>query len=639
MPDEPAPPVLNLHKTRLNEALQAAEWAAAQGALAGPILHLRQRGDAARVGASIFLIGLVIAVVAGLLFYLAGPYVKQYVDGTRSALDARLASINANIARLDVDRKALFDGSDATAGLAEALKGTAVAIPSGTDQHLWGSVVDGPTILLYGWGGAITRSTDNGASFAAVPSGTDQYLWGSVVDGPTILLYGRGNAILRSTDGGASFAAVPSGTVQDLWGSVVDGPTILLYGDGGVILRSTDGGGRFATVPSGTDQNLRGSVVDGQTILLHGGGGAILRSTDGGASFAVVPSGADQDLLGSVVDGPTILLYGGDPFGEGGPITRSTDGGASFAAVPSGADQYLLGSVVDGPTILLYGGGGALTRSTDGGASFASLPSGTGQELRGSVVDGQSILLYGEGGAIIRLSDDLSIRAAALLLPIGAAGDTALLTFLDDTLPSHIRSMPTVQSLRQSLLDIQTQRKVLHGVQDETEAELERMDKFPYSLLLLEKQREDFASFMTICRGTPDAAISPDAATPPTDATDPIAEDQMTLACLSGWKDQGQSETQSWWQTLAAQVPPGILLLFLLSTLAALYRYNLRLAGFHHSRADALELMAMGKTKEDIEQLTSIAAVLAADKVVFGKGDAATRQAIDLINAIKPTGG
>ena len=142
---------------------------------------------------------------------------------------------------------------------------------------------------------------------------------------------------------------------------------------------------------------------------------------------------------------------------------------------------------------------------------------------------------------------------------------------------------------------------------------------------------------MTICRGTTVSAISPDAATPPSPQPDPIAEDQMTLACLSGWNDQRQSETQSWWQTIAVQVPPGILLLFLLSTLAALYRYNLRLAGFHHSRADALELMAMGKTKEEIEQLKNIAEVLAADKVMFGRTDTATKQAVDIIKAVRGT--
>ena len=445
----------------------------------------------------------------------------------------------------------------------------------------------GQTILLHGSGGTITRSTDGGASFAAVPSGTDQDLWESVVSGQTILLHGSGGAITRSTDGGASFTAVPSGTDQDLWVSVVDGQTILLYGDGGAITRSTDGGASFAAVLSGTDRALLGSIVDGQTILLHGGGGAITRSTNSGASFAAVLSGTDWDLSSSIVVGQAILLFGGIPFG-GGTIIRSTDGGASFTAVLSGTDRY----------------------------------------LSSGIVAGQAILLYGDGGEIIRLSDDLSILAAALSLPTGAEGDTALLAFLDGTLPGHIRNAPPVQSLRQSLLDIQTQRRVLNRVHVETQTERERLDRFPYSLLLLGKQREDFASFMAICRGTPDAAI-------PADGPAEIAADAMTLACLSGWQDQRQSETESWWQTLAVQVPPGILLLFLLSTLAALYRYNLRLAGFHHSRADALELMAMGKTKEDIEQLASIAVVLAADKVIFGKSDDATRQAAELHKAVR----
>ena len=286
--------------------------------------------------------------------------------------------------------------------------------------------------------------------------------------------------------------------------------------------------------------------------------------------------------------------------------------------------------MVAGQAILLYGWGGTVSRSTDGGASFAAIASGTDQPLGGSLVAGQAILLYGWGGTVVRLSDALSEQAGALTLPAGAEGDAVLQGFFDG-LPAHIADLTEVAALRRDFADIRAQRQFLIKDRIQPQADLDRLGNLPYSLLLLDRQREDFAAFMQICRGTPEPVAPPAG----TEAT--VDADQMTLACLDGWKVQSDSETQSWWQTIATQLPPGILLLFLLSTLAALYRYNLRLSAFHHSRAGALELLAAGKTKDDIEQLTAIAAVLAADKVVFGRDHSATRQAADLIRSLIPT--
>lgn len=132
---------------------------------------------------------------------------------------------------------------------------------------------------------------------------------------------------------------------------------------------------------------------------------------------------------------------------------------------------------------------------------------------------------------------------------------------------------------------------------------------------------------MTTCRGQTYTA-------PETTAPDP-----MTLACLQAWQAEQDAERETWWTTLATSVPPGILLLFLLATLGGLYRYNLRLAGFHNGRADVLELMLMRPemfTPRDKEPmpLSQIADALAADKVEFGKGNTPTDQAVEMARAL-----
>ncbi|MBB93088.1 MAG: hypothetical protein CML68_00565 [Rhodobacteraceae bacterium] len=135
----------------------------------------------------------------------------------------------------------------------------------------------------------------------------------------------------------------------------------------------------------------------------------------------------------------------------------------------------------------------------------------------------------------------------------------------------------------------------------------------------MEDQRVAFEDFMTICRGT-------------------VEEADVTQVCAAAYQAELEAESGNWWQTLAQQVPPGILILFLLATLGGLYRYNLRLAGFHASRADLLELalidpeMMRGKDGETL--VTQLADALAADKVEFGKGNTPTDQAVAMAQAI-----
>lgn len=118
-------------------------------------------------------------------------------------------------------------------------------------------------------------------------------------------------------------------------------------------------------------------------------------------------------------------------------------------------------------------------------------------------------------------------------------------------------------------------------------------------------------------------------------------DEQLNRLPLSShlcWQKRQAAQRDSWWQRLALQVPLGVLLLFLLATLGALYRYSLRMAGFYHGGADALELLQAGLDDQQQRAMSALASDLAADKVEFGKASTPTDQAIELSKVIAGRG-
>ena len=715
------------------------------------VARMRARAAQARRGARIFLAGLVVTVISGLAFYLLLPFWENFVDARRATLDATLDEISLGDRDLDAARDALIHRRGDPPGLAEALLGQWEADPQGMPSPPLGHVVMDDTVLIYGHGGMVLRSTDGGDSFAPVATRTTETLRGHALmpDGSlvlygtggtvlrstdaganlssvatatdlqitrhltpynTLLLYGSGNAILRSTNSGASFATIPLRQRVELVGHIQLADAILLYGNSGALLRSTDGGASFSPVSVGGSSGLRihfvGHVTLGETVLLFDSLGRVLRSTNAGASFeqlvtppnwiprGTIPVG-DEALIygtsgivlragpdGTVSPAPiptetdaalnihldldgTLLIFGAgntilrstnngrsfttvsiDGFGlirghavlddsllvfsESGNVLRSRDRGASFTQVHegpgTGAGRGWYRHTTLGDTVILYGSEGSLLRSTNRGDSFVPVPSGTGEALRSHVMTDDRLILLGQRAAILRPTDRWSDEAAALSLAAGVDGDTTLAAFLDATLPAHIRDQDSLSALRAELTAIENRRASLAFLRDGTEERLRALDGFPYAQWRRDRVRLDLESFMATCRG-PDGYAA-----------------DITSACLEAWQVQQQSG-EAWWQTLSEKIPPGILILFLLATTGALYRYNLRLAGFHDSRADALDLLARGRGMEELrdvlaaspDKALNLATVfLAADKVEMGAIKAKLGQAeVEIAKALR----
>lgn len=644
----------DLKRTRLN-----ADWEAATGPLGGVIAHLRARAGRARRTAWAFLALLFVTAGAGLVFYLGLPLWQSFLDGRLATLNATLRTIEAENAKLDDEREAL------RGAMAETLALTFEPIPTDTTAQLDGHAQLGDTLLLYGQGGTVLRARPDLSGFDPVPTGTEAWLSGHTEEGGRLLLYGNQGTLLRARPDLNGFDPVPTGTESWLVGHVRQGDTQLLYGGGGTVLRLRPDLSGTDPVPTGTEAWLSGHVQQGDALLLYGQRGTVLRARPDLSGFDIVPTGNDQALLlGHATPGDALLLYGGlerremdsivlrarpdlsgfDPvptgtgmwlrshvlqgstlllYGHGGTVLRARPDLSGFDPVPTGTEAWLSGHALQGDALLLFGEGGTVLRSRPDLSGFDPVPSGTEADLFGQVRQGDRLLLYGDLGTVLRETDIREREARALDLPAGPLGDAALKAFRDG-LPPHLRDWPAMADHAAALTAIANRRAALDILRDTTNAEIERYNRSPLAYLRDDRALE-FDRFLALCRG----------------GGAPAAD--VTAACLTAWQTE-QAGGQTWWRGLLDQVPPGILLLFLLATSGGLYRYNLRLAGFHDSRADVLQLLSLGrdeaqlldvlaKTPADVGNLTAL--VMAADKVEMGAIKAKLGQAeIELARAL-----
>ena len=144
-----------------------------EGRIGGLVIQLRNRGRYAEKRSYLVLTALIFTIITGLVFYFGLPFFKLYADSRGQTLEQTIAAIDGESRRLN---KLLLEQTELTR---DALKQSANTVASGTDQSLWHhfETRDG-SLILYGEGGAITRSTNNGASFDPVAKGISQSLNG-----------------------------------------------------------------------------------------------------------------------------------------------------------------------------------------------------------------------------------------------------------------------------------------------------------------------------------------------------------------------------------------------------------------------------------------------------------------------------
>jgi photosystem II stability/assembly factor-like uncharacterized protein len=543
-----------------------------------------------------------------------------------------------------------------------------------TGDFFTSHVLPSGTLIATGPGGTILRSIDSGARWLQVRTGSDLNKPSSsplaLSDGTLITTWQNG-AILRSTDDGVSWVQVRGEkTIEGLSSPVaLADDTVIATGYRGTILRSTDKGvtwlevygvpgraegfypplvladgiliatGGFGTILRSHDHGVAWSEVRARfvqvegfstplvlangTLVSMGHAGTILRSTDEGSTWREARPRSDTGEQFS-----TPLTLTDDVLiatGYSGTILRSTDHGATWGVVRARSDTgegfFDPVALADG-TLIATGTLGTIQRSTDQGATWlemrAATANGEGLFTPLALADG-SVIVTGGLGTILRLSGDMSgeFRKRAADLPPGGAGDPRLSDLVDGLDPA-IREADAVAAEVGALGRITAERV---SVEAQLRLAQDNLAKWTSGEAADEVRRAAFATFMEDCRK---------GAAEPRDAA-------LTTACLDAYAANQAAAERKWWESLAEKVPPGILLLFLLATLSGLYRYNVRLAGFHDGRADALELMV---AKVDKDLLIVVSDALAADKVEFGSAktpaDHAAEMATALLNRAKP---
>ncbi|MEM1360685.1 MAG: hypothetical protein AAGF94_03090 [Pseudomonadota bacterium] len=672
---------------RMQEERLRSEWRRASaefqddiGNVDNLVLNLRQRARRTQRSARIVLVFLLITVIFGLGTYVIWPLVQENFDGRRQALLRERAATDTALNNLNNTRREIADD------IIELLKVTTTRfdnLPGDGDEVYFGHAIlpDGD-VLIYGNENTLFRldlATDRAATLPNLPGqGFEIYYGHAELPDGDLLIYGSDNRVLRydpESDRIEVFADLP-GIGDEIYNghAFLPGGDLLLYGDSNTILRlnpDTGTGFQFDLLPGPSQKDFVGhtDTIDGD-ILLYGTENSLLRYSNAENSFEHfpdLPGAAAQQYVGHVdlPDGELLL------YGDGNRILRFDPGSGDAVALTdilgSGDEFYIGHAPQPGSEILFYGDGATILRYdvvsgegqrlqnplSDGDEDYyghAVLPNGdlliygsdksilqygiedknivplldlpgdgTENYYGHATLPGGNILFYGDEGTILRHGDHES-QAAALEFQ-NLDDDAVLAGFLNRISPN----------LRRQLFEPDRATTRLLAVRSELDARLEEIEgelAMSSDVFALAEQRENFAAFMATCRGTTDWT-EPSQPRGVTDA-DP---DRVTLACTQAWQAELSREDADVFQTLAKQAPPGILLLFLLGTLGALYRYNVRLAGFHDSRADVLELLKASGSYDGDRMLT-LSDALAADKVEFGKGNTPADQAVDIARAV-----
>ncbi|WP_424926691.1 hypothetical protein [Amaricoccus tamworthensis] len=183
------------------------------------------------------------------------------------------------------------------------------------------------------------------------------------------------------------------------------------------------------------------------------------------------------------------------------------------------------------------------------------------------------------------------------------------LTWYQDNVDSVTRAQPLLAAYPE---EIRRNRDFLVNAEAALAEDLESLAKVQSGQADIDAERGSFEGFMAACRRAADGT-------------------EVTATCVEMYREANGTAARSVPLILSETVPQGILLLFLLATLSGLYRYNTRMAGFHHARADVLELMSERGLQMD--RLPVLTQILAADGVDFRNVNTPTDQAVEIVHA------
>jgi photosystem II stability/assembly factor-like uncharacterized protein len=311
--------------------------------------------------------------------------------------------------------------------------------------------VDANVVLIYGSGGKILRSADQGASWADVsPAGFfEDWLdmafnaagvgiavgpngrvarstnggasWQELVtplsesgtavafaDANTVVAMGNIGQTMRSTDAGATWTTGFAFSASAFYRLRFESPTVGLAVSAvnGLTLRTTDAGETWTRIGGGTiDENVIGMAASpsGNVVLAGSLGRDLLRSADGGATWrrsGSFPVGAQFQKPAFATEQRAIAIR---PSGQ---IVLSIDAGQTWSITDDRLGQVRLNdtTMASATVGLVVGNDGLILRSTDGGSNWAAVASGTSLQLKAVRCLTATVCVAG-GGGLLRSTD------------------------------------------------------------------------------------------------------------------------------------------------------------------------------------------------------------------------------------------
>jgi photosystem II stability/assembly factor-like uncharacterized protein len=261
------------------------------------------------------------------------------------------------------------------------------------------------TAWAVGSSGAISKSTDAGATFTPQTSNTAVHLEGvaAASDALHAVAVGKGGLIDYTANGGTTWTVVPSGTTADLWEvTYADATTVVAVGSGGTILRSNDAGATWSTVRTGAGQLYAVDAGnDVRAIWAGGTGGQLLKSVDGGATWSAQASGTTAEFQTISAVSPLVAYATTSTTGDEIRVTR--DGGTTWTSSLTGYPVNGL-AAADETNVVAIQEAASWRSTSDAGANWYYTSPRYTTQVAVTALDAHKFISVGRGGAVYTLA-------------------------------------------------------------------------------------------------------------------------------------------------------------------------------------------------------------------------------------------
>jgi photosystem II stability/assembly factor-like uncharacterized protein len=164
------------------------------------------------------------------------------------------------------------------------------------------------------WGGAVSHSTDNGATWVFPNLGRSMMFVRALAVSGTNIASGWNDGVFLSTDNGTNWTPISSGlTDSDVWCLAFHGTDLFAGTRGGSVFRWTNNGTAWTAASSGLPKTPIFCFAVNDTDLFVGtGASGVFLSTDNGTTWTAVNSGLTDTSINCLAVNNSSLFAGTD---------------------------------------------------------------------------------------------------------------------------------------------------------------------------------------------------------------------------------------------------------------------------------------------------------------------------------------